>query len=142
MRVAIYIRIARLDVDPAADHQRAELHRLAVEQRWHPVGDYADLGQPGSGLDRPGLAALLDRIDQCQDVDAVAVKDLYRLTRDPAALLGLHLMLADRKVRIVTPTRPDGHNPNAAACSRDWSYPWRSARPHPPLAGHLREQRP
>ena len=69
-------------------------------------------------------------------------KDLYRLTRDPAALLGLHLMLADRKVRIVTPTRPDGHNPNAAACSRDWSYPWRSARPHPPLAGHLREQRP
>lgn len=95
MRVAIYIRTARHDAGQAADHQRAALHRLAAEQGWQPVGEYADRSQPGTDLDRPGLTALLNRVDQRKDVDAVAVYDLSRLTRDPATLLALHRRLAD-----------------------------------------------
>lgn len=142
MRVAVYIRVARLDAGHAADRQRAALNRLASEQRWRPVGEYADRGQPGGGLDRPGLTALLDRIDQRQDVDVVAVYDLNRLTRDPATLLALYLRMTDHDVRIVSPIRHDSHGTaDVSLRPQIWLHPPRCARPHPP-SRYLREERP
>jgi DNA invertase Pin-like site-specific DNA recombinase len=141
----MYIRSAQADAQQAVDGQRSALLGRAAERRWQPVGEYVDLGSSGATLDRRALTELLDRIERHGDIDAVAVHDLSRLSRDTDQLIQIKRRLRTCNVRVISLTELDAEAlldclADVHAVLSPSHPPARSSR-RLPVAGHIRNDR-
>lgn len=82
-RVALYIRIANEKYAlEALELQEARLTEYAEREGYTVVRKRCDVGWSGTTLDRPGMQALLEDIEN-GEVDAVLVPSHSHLTRNP-----------------------------------------------------------
>ena len=86
LRVAIYLRLSKDDLEREGDsasiqNQRALLEHHCQSQGWEIVAVYIDDGYTGLNMNRPDLQRMLKAIERKQ-IDIVLTKDLSRLGRD------------------------------------------------------------
>ena len=89
MRCVIYIRVSTVDQAErdgeegfSLPAQREACIRHIRDQGWDLVDEYSDRGESARSADRPQLQAMLSRIHEQGDVDAVLVHKLDRLARN------------------------------------------------------------
>lgn len=103
-RVAAYVRVStdsQVSQGNSLDDQARTIQAFADDRNLAVVGTYREEGESGYDLQRPQLDALR-RLVRAGEVDAVAVRHMDRLTRNP---LHLKLLLAEfdeHNVRLVT----------------------------------------
>jgi DNA invertase Pin-like site-specific DNA recombinase len=107
-----YVRRSTDRQDESLDQQRAKLESYAKGQGWELVEVFTDDAISGSDMDRPGLAAMMQRARTDGGVGAVLTWDRNRLARpkDPVDGLMLERQLMSTGKRIVyvgTGTEPD-----------------------------------
>jgi site-specific DNA recombinase len=113
-KAAVYVRVS---TDEQAEHGHSidEQERLGrefiQEHDWSPVDVFRDPGYSGATDDRPGLQAMLSRLDE---IDVIVVWAMDRLTRDVELFAKLAKVLTAANVRIqsltstVDLTTPEG----------------------------------
>jgi DNA invertase Pin-like site-specific DNA recombinase len=105
MRGAIYARFSSdLQRETSIEDQVAAAMRYAVSQGWtvDPSCVFTDYGLSGSGLDRPGLQALLDAGTVLHPrFDVLLVEDSSRVSRDLADAVRVLQQLSFAGVRVL-----------------------------------------
>lgn len=82
-RVAHYIRFDNAaNARKSLAKQREQLTNYAEREGYTVVRQYSDIGYSGTTLDRPGMQALLEDVEN-GEVDAVLVPNRNHLTRNP-----------------------------------------------------------
>ena len=83
IRVIIYIRVSTQEQARegySVNEQRERLIKYCEAMGWEIVEVYIDPGYSGGGMDRPGLKALIRRVEE-GGIDKVVVYKLDRLSR-------------------------------------------------------------
>lgn len=84
--------------------QREACARRIADAGWSITDEYADRGESARTADRPALKALLARIAEDRDVDAVVVHKLDRLARNMEDHVAIRALLRQRGVALVSVT--------------------------------------
>ena len=98
MRVAVYIRVSRLDQHP--ENQQSELHRYVQARGWTAT-EFVEHGVSGAKDRRPQLDAMMKDVKR-RKFDAVVVWKLDRLGRNLHHLIGVMNELRDLGVAFVS----------------------------------------
>ena len=104
MKVALYLRVANDDQNKAITAQELNLRDWANKRGYEVASVFSDR-TPGTSLDRPGLQALLSELPSGQ-FDAVLVKRLNRLIRNPRFVPQLADTFRQADVRVISPLEP------------------------------------
>ena len=100
MKAAIYLRVANKD-QTALSNQENHLRLWAAEQRHEVVDVFYDMA-PGTSLDRPGLQALIRKLD-AGSFEVVAVQSFDRLVRGTDLISPLAEKFRASGIKIVAP---------------------------------------
>ena len=105
MRCVIYLRVSTREQAEKGEGeegfsipaQREACTRHIRDASWDLVDEYVDRGESARTADRPALKAMLARIAEARDVDAVAVHTIDRLARnmdyaEPAIMPSSHVL--------------------------------------------------
>ena len=84
--------------------QREACARLLAERGWELVEEYADKGESARTADRPALRAMLARVAEGGDVEAVVVYKVDRLARNIEDHVAIRALLRRRGVALVSVT--------------------------------------
>ncbi len=112
MRAVIYLRVSTKE---QAEHglgeegfsipaQREACVRHIRDQGWDLVDEYSDRGESARSSDRPQLQAMLGRIAEDADVDAVVVHKIDRLARNLEDHVAIRALLRRRGMALVSVT--------------------------------------
>jgi site-specific DNA recombinase len=112
LRCVIYLRVSTRE---QAEHgqgeegysipaQREACVRHLRDQGWDLVDEYVDRGESARTVDRPELKAMLGRIAEDGDVDAVVVHKIDRLSRNMEDHVAIRALLRRRGVVLVSVT--------------------------------------
>ncbi len=112
MRCVIYLRVStREQVEKGEGDegfsipaQREACARHIRDAGWDLVDEYADRGESARTAERPQLQAMLLRIAEERDVDAVAVHKIDRLARNMEDHVAIRAMLRRSNVALVSVT--------------------------------------
>src|SRR5919202_2518451 len=112
MRCVIYLRVstreqAERDLTEegfSIPAQREACLRHIADKRWSVVDEYSDRGESARTADRPQLQAMLARIAEERDVDAVVVHKVDRLARNLEDHVAIRALLRRRGVVLVSVT--------------------------------------
>jgi hypothetical protein len=124
MRCVIYLRVstsqqAERDLTEegfSIPAQREACVRHIRDQGWQLVDEYSDRGESARSADRPQLQAMLARIEDDRDVDAVVVHKVDRLARNMEDHVAIRAALRRRDVALVWSPRTS-KRPPPAGCS-------------------------
>ena len=84
--------------------QREACTRRIQDAGWSLVDEHADLGESARTADRPALKAMLSRVAEDRDVQAVVVHKLDRLARNMEDHVAIRALLRQRDVTLVSVT--------------------------------------
>ena len=112
MRCVIYLRVSTREQAAKGETeegfsipaQREACTRHIRDAGWALVDEYADRGESARTADRPALKALLARIAEDRDVDAVVVHKLDRLARNMEDHIAIRALLRKRGVTLISVT--------------------------------------
>jgi site-specific DNA recombinase len=112
MRCVIYLRVSTREQAEKGEGtegfsipaQREACTRHVRDAGWDLVDEYADRGESARSADRPALQALLARIAEDRDVDAVVVHKIDRLARNMEDHVAIRALLRRRGVALVSVT--------------------------------------
>ena len=110
MRCVIYLRVStarQADRDLTEEGfslpaQREACVRHIRDQGWQVVDEYSDRGESARSADRPQLKAMLARIAEDRDVDAVVVHKVDRLARNVEDHVAIRAALRRANVGLVS----------------------------------------
>jgi site-specific DNA recombinase len=110
MRAVIYLRVstrAQVEKDLTEEGfsiaaQREACVRHIVDAGWELVDEFSDLGESARSIDRPGLRAMLARISEDSDIEAVVVHKVDRLARNMEDHVAIRALLRRRSVTLVS----------------------------------------
>jgi site-specific DNA recombinase len=110
MRAVIYLRVStkeQVEKDLTEEGfsiaaQREACVRLLAERGWELVDEYADKGESARTADRPQLRAMLARVAEDGDVEAVVVHKVDRLARNIEDHVAIRALLRRRGVTLVS----------------------------------------
>ena len=112
-RAVTYVRsatVSRRGKHAVVRDQRRQCDELATKLGAEAVEIYEDLGKSGNDVHRPGLKALLERVDQQPKVDYVITRDRNRLSRNTRDDVTLHDRIERTGARVVTTDRAPLHD--------------------------------
>jgi len=112
MRCVIYLRVSTKEQAEKGEGaegfsipaQREACTRHIRDASWDLVDEYADRGESARSADRPALKAMLARIAEERDVDAVVVHKIDRLARNMEDHVAIRALLRRRGVALVSVT--------------------------------------
>jgi DNA invertase Pin-like site-specific DNA recombinase len=112
MRCVIYLRVSTKEQAEnglgeegfSIPAQRGACVRHIRDQGWDLVDEYSDRGESARSADRPQLQAMLGRIAEDGDVDAVVVHKLDRLARNLEDHVAIRALLRRRAASLVSVT--------------------------------------
>ena len=112
MRCVIYLRVSiRGQAEKGEGEegfsipaQREACARHIRDAGWDLVDEYADRGESARSAERPQLQAMLARIAEERDVDAVVVHKIDRLARNMEDHVAIRALLRRRGVALVSVT--------------------------------------
>ena len=112
MRCVIYLRVSTREQGERGDGeegfsipaQREACARHIRDAGWDLVDEYADRGESARSADRPALKAMLARIAEECDVDAVVVHNIDRLARNMEDHVAIRALLRRKGVALVSVT--------------------------------------
>jgi DNA invertase Pin-like site-specific DNA recombinase len=112
MRCVIYLRVSTKEQAEnglgeegfSIPAQREACVRHLRDQGWELVDEYSDRGESARSADRPQLKAMLARIAEDGDVDAVVVHKVDRLARNLEDHVAIRALLRRRGVALVSVT--------------------------------------
>jgi site-specific DNA recombinase len=112
MRCVIYLRVSTREQAEKGEGtegfsipaQREACTRHVRDAAWDLVDEYADRGESARSADRPALQAMLARIAEDRDVDAVVVHKIDRLARNMEDHVAIRALLRRRGVALVSVT--------------------------------------
>ncbi|MHB1488693.1 MAG: recombinase family protein [Acidimicrobiales bacterium] len=112
MRAVIYLRVStreQVEKDLTEEGfsiaaQREACIRHIADAGWELVDEYVDRGESARSADRPELRAMLARIAEQSDIDAVIVHKVDRLARNMEDHLAIRALLRRRDVSLVSVT--------------------------------------
>jgi site-specific DNA recombinase len=112
MRCVIYLRVSTKEQAEnglgeegfSIPAQREACVRHLRDKGWELVDEYADRGESARSADRPQLKAMLARIAEDADVDAVVVHKVDRLARNLEDHVAIRALLRRRGVTLVSVT--------------------------------------
>ena len=97
-----YVRCSTDRQDESLSQQQAKLEAFATQRRFRLVMVYEDEAISGSDMDRPGLSALLQRVESDRSIHAALVWDRNRLARPKDAIDGVvlerRILKADKRI--------------------------------------------
>ena len=112
MRCVIYLRVSTREQAEKGEGpegfsipaQREACARHLRDAGWTLSDEYVDRGESARTADRPALKALLARIAEDRDVDAVVVHKLDRLARNMEDHVAIRALLRKRGVALISVT--------------------------------------
>ena len=112
MRCVIYLRVStkeQAEKDLTEEGfsiaaQRQACVRRIRDEGWELVDEYVDRGESARTADRPQLRAMLARIGEDSDVEAVVVHEVDRLERNMEDHIAIRALLRRRGVTLVSAT--------------------------------------
>ena len=112
MRCVLYLRVSTREQAEKGEGtegfsipaQREACTRHIRDAGWDLVDEYADRGESARSADRPALQAMLARIAEDRDVDAVVVHKIDRLARNMEDHVAIRALLRRRGVALVSVT--------------------------------------
>ncbi len=112
MRCVIYLRVSTKEQAEnglgeegfSIPAQREACVRHIRDQGWELVDEYSDRGESARSADRPQLQAMLARIAEDGDVDAVVVHKVDRLARNLEDHVAIRALLRRRNASLVSVT--------------------------------------
>jgi site-specific DNA recombinase len=112
VRCVIYLRVSTREQAEKGDGdegfsipaQREACTRHIRDAGWELVDEYTDRGESARSADRPALQAMLARIAEDRDVDAVVVHKIDRLARNLEDHVAIRALLRKRGVALVSVT--------------------------------------
>lgn len=112
MRCVIYLRVStkeQAERDGTGEGfslpaQRDACLRHIRDQGWELVDEYSDRGESARSADRPQLQAMLARIAEDRDVDAVVVHKIDRLARNMEDHVAIRALLRRHRTSLVSVT--------------------------------------
>jgi len=115
-KALLYIR-ARDDT-PAAEAESVKLQRRVCRKKTEQLdttidAEYVDTGASANDAERPGLVALLKRLEQKPGVDYVIVHRIDRLCRNLASFAEVQLAIASANTRLVSCSEEIDQAPSA-----------------------------
>lgn len=106
MQCYLYARSATRTQGRVANSVAAQLRALrqsAKARGWTVAGEYSDEGVSGLERDRPGLRQMLTAAPRNEQLGAVLVSSLDRLSRSPADLVRVVKRLQGRRLPLIVP---------------------------------------
>jgi site-specific DNA recombinase len=112
MRCVIYLRVSTREQAEKGEGeegfsipaQREAATRHIRDAGWDLVDEYVDRGESARSADRPALKAMLARIGEDRDVDAVVVHKIDRLARNMEDHVAIRALLRKRNVALISVT--------------------------------------
>jgi site-specific DNA recombinase len=112
VRCVIYLRVSTKEQAEKGSDRRGVLHRRPARgvRPAHPrrglgaVDEYVDKGESARSADRPRLRAMLARVQEDGDVEAVVVHKVDRLARNMEDHIAIRALLRRRGVALVSVT--------------------------------------
>jgi site-specific DNA recombinase len=112
MRCVIYLRVSTREQAEKGEGdegfsipaQREACSRHIRDAGWQLTDEYVDRGESARSADRPALQAMLARIAEDRDVDAVVVHKIDRLARNMEDHVAIRALLRRRGVALVSVT--------------------------------------
>jgi DNA invertase Pin-like site-specific DNA recombinase len=112
MRAVIYLRVStreQVEKDLTEEGfsitaQREACVRHVADQDWELVDEYVDRGESARSADRPQLRAMLSRIAEDGDVEAVVVHKVDRLARNMEDHVAIRALLRRHGIALVSVT--------------------------------------
>ncbi|MHB1762820.1 MAG: recombinase family protein [Acidimicrobiales bacterium] len=112
MRCVLYLRVSTREQAEKGEGeegfsipaQREACTRHIRDASWDLVDAYADRGESARSADRPALQAMLARIAEDRDVDAVVVHKIDRLARNMEDHVAIRRLLRRKGVALVSVT--------------------------------------
>lgn len=112
MRCVIYLRVSTREQAEKSEGEegfsipakREACTRHIRDAGWLLADEYVDRGESARSADRPALKAMLDRIAEDRDVDAVVVHKIDRLARNMEDHVAIRALLRRRGVALVSVT--------------------------------------
>ena len=112
MRCVLYLRVSTREQAEKGEGdegfsipaQREACTRHIRDAGWSLVDEYADRGESARSADRPALQAMLARIAEDRDVDAVVVHKIDRLARNMEDHVAIRALLRRKGVGLVSVT--------------------------------------
>ncbi len=112
MRCVIYLRVSTREQAEKGDGeegfslpaQREACLRHIRDRGWQLVDEYSDRGESARTADRPQLQALLTRVAEVRDIDAVVVHKVDRLARNMEDHIAIRALLRRRGASLVSVT--------------------------------------
>src|SRR5437660_7230979 len=107
MRSVVYLRVStaeQAERDLSIPAQRDACLRHVRDHGWDLVDEYSDRGESARSADRHQLQAMLARIAEAHDVDAVVVHKIDRLARNLEDHVAIRALFRKRGVALVSVT--------------------------------------
>ena len=112
MRCVIYLRVSTREQAEngigkegfSIPAQREACVRHIRDEGWDLVDEYADRGESARSADRPQLQAMLARIVEDGDIDAVVIHKIDRLARNMEDHVAIRALFRKRSVELVSVT--------------------------------------
>jgi site-specific DNA recombinase len=109
IRVVLYVRVStdmQAEEGLSIPAQLNEMREFAARRGWTIVAEFVDPGHSGSSMERPGLYALLQAIEQ-GNCDVVLVHELSRLSRSIFDTFRIFEELGQRNIGFASVKDPD-----------------------------------
>jgi len=152
MRCVIYLRVSTREQAEKGEGeegfsipaQSEACTRHIRDAGWDLVDEYADRGESARSADRPALKAMLARIAEERDVDAVVVHKIDRLARNMEDHVAIRALLRRKAVALVSVTENVEETASGAwskASTRSWPSSTRPTSPPRSRRGSPRRRR-